>query len=51
MRNRSVLIRLMITNRPYTSLFIEERGWTLYTTDFRANSANLANNVAQNSEP
>jgi hypothetical protein len=21
---------LMITNRPYTSLFIEEGGWTLY---------------------
>jgi hypothetical protein len=34
----------MITNRPYTSLFIEEGGWTLYTTDFRANSANIANN-------
>jgi hypothetical protein len=34
----------MITNRPYTSLFIEEGGWTLYTTEFRANSANLANN-------
>jgi hypothetical protein len=23
----------MITNRPETSLFIEEGGWTLYTTD------------------
>jgi hypothetical protein len=33
----------MITNRLYTSLFIEEGGWTLYTTDFRANSVNLAN--------
>jgi hypothetical protein len=44
MRNRSVLIRLMITNRSYTSPFIEEGGWTLYTTDFRANSANLAKN-------
>jgi hypothetical protein len=33
----------MITNRPYTSLFIEEGGWTLYTTGFRANPANLAN--------
>jgi hypothetical protein len=33
----------MITNRPYASLFIEEGGWTLYTTGFRANSANLAN--------
>jgi hypothetical protein len=44
MRNRSVLIQLMITNRSYTSLFIEEGGWTLYTTDFRANSTNLANN-------
>jgi hypothetical protein len=33
----------MITNRLYTSLFIEEGGWTLYTTEFRANSADLAN--------
>jgi hypothetical protein len=33
----------MIPNRPYTSLFIKEGGWTLYTTEFRANSANLAN--------
>jgi hypothetical protein len=39
-----LLIRLILTNRPYTSLFIEEGAWTLYTTDFRANSANLANN-------
>jgi hypothetical protein len=39
-----VLIRLLLTNRPYTSLFIEEGGWILYTTEFRANSANLANN-------
>jgi hypothetical protein len=38
-----VLIRLIITNRPYISLFIEEGGWTLYTTEFRANFANLAN--------
>jgi hypothetical protein len=31
MRIEVVLIRLlMITNRPYTSLFIEEGGWTLY---------------------
>jgi hypothetical protein len=35
---------LLIINRSYTSLFIEEEGWTLYTTEFRANSANLANN-------
>jgi hypothetical protein len=34
---------MMITNRPYASLFIEEGGWTLYTTGFRANFANLAN--------
>jgi hypothetical protein len=34
---------LIITNRSYTSLFIEEGGWTLYSTEFRANSANLAN--------
>jgi hypothetical protein len=33
-------------NRPYISLFIEEEGWTLYTTEFRANSANLANNCS-----
>jgi hypothetical protein len=39
-----LLIRLMITNRPYTSLFIEEGGWTLYKLISRANSANLANN-------
>jgi hypothetical protein len=44
MRIEVVLIRLMIPNRPYTSLFIEEGGWTLYTTEFRANSAILANN-------
>jgi hypothetical protein len=37
-------IRFIITNRPYTSLFVEEGGWTLYTTDFRANFTNLANN-------
>jgi hypothetical protein len=34
----------MITNWPYTSLFIEEGGWTLYKLISRANSANLANN-------
>jgi hypothetical protein len=39
-----LLIRLMITNRPYTSVFIEEGGWTLYKLISRANSANLANN-------
>jgi hypothetical protein len=33
----------MITNRPYTSLFIEEGGWTLYKQTSRANSENLAN--------
>ena len=45
MRVKVVLIRLlMITNRPYTSLFIEEGGWTLYKLIFRANSTNLANN-------
>jgi hypothetical protein len=31
-------------NRSYTSLFIEEGGWTLYKLISRANSANLANN-------
>jgi hypothetical protein len=39
-----LLIRLMIANRPYTSLFIEEGGWTLYKLISRANSVNLANN-------
>jgi hypothetical protein len=39
-----LLIRLMITNRSYTSLFIEEGGWTLYKLISRANSTNLANN-------
>jgi hypothetical protein len=34
----------MITNRSYTSVFIEEGGWTLYKLISRANSANLANN-------
>ena len=44
MRIKVVLIRLLIiTNRPYTSLYIEKGGWTLYTTGFRVNSANLAN--------
>jgi hypothetical protein len=43
MRIEVVLIRLLITNRPYASLFIEEGGWTLYTTGLRANSADIAN--------
>jgi hypothetical protein len=30
MRIEVVLIRLMMINRPYTSLFIEEGDWTLY---------------------
>jgi hypothetical protein len=38
-----LLIRLMITNRSYTSVFIEEGGWTLYKLISRANFANLAN--------
>jgi hypothetical protein len=38
-----LLIRLIITNRSYTSVFIEG-GWTLYKLIFRANFANLANN-------
>jgi hypothetical protein len=33
----------MITNRPYTYVFIKERGWTLYKLTSRANSVNLAN--------
>jgi hypothetical protein len=38
-----LLIRLMITNRSYTSVFIEE-GLDLYKLIVRANSVNLANN-------
>jgi hypothetical protein len=34
----------MITNWPYTSVFIEEGDWTLYKLISRANCANLANN-------
>jgi hypothetical protein len=34
MRIEVLLIRLMITNRLYTSLFIEEGGWTLYKLIF-----------------
>ena len=33
----------MITNRPYTSVFIEEGGWTRYKQTSRVNSENLAN--------
>jgi hypothetical protein len=39
-----LLIRLIITNRSYTSVFIEEGGWTLYKLISWTNSANLANN-------
>jgi hypothetical protein len=38
-----LLIRLIITNRSYTSVFIEEGGWTHYKQTPRANSENLAN--------
>jgi hypothetical protein len=33
----------MITNRSYSSVFIEERGWTHYKQTSRANFVNLAN--------
>jgi hypothetical protein len=33
----------MITNRSYSSVFIEEWGWTRYKQIPRANSVNLAN--------
>jgi hypothetical protein len=33
----------MITNRSYTSVFIEEGGWTRYKQTPRVNSENLAN--------
>jgi hypothetical protein len=33
----------MIPNRPYTSVFIEEGGWTRYKQTPRVNSENLAN--------
>jgi hypothetical protein len=39
-----LLIRLIITNRPYTFVFIQEGGWTLYKLISQTNSANLANN-------
>jgi hypothetical protein len=44
MRNRSVLIRLMIPNQPYTSLFIEKGEMDPLQTNFRVISTNLANN-------
>jgi hypothetical protein len=34
----------MIFNRAYSSVFIEEGGWTRYKQISRVNSANLANN-------
>jgi hypothetical protein len=33
----------MITNRSYTSVFIEEGGWTRYKQTPRANTANFVN--------
>jgi hypothetical protein len=33
----------MIPNRPYTSVFIEEGGWTRYKQTPRANPANFVN--------
>jgi hypothetical protein len=41
----------MITNRPYTSLFIEEGGWTLYKLIFELIPRFSATNIAKNSEP
>jgi hypothetical protein len=38
-----LLIRLMITNWPYNSVFIEEGGWTGYKQTPRANLANFVN--------
>ena len=34
---------MIITNRPYTSVFIEEGGWTRYKQTPRANPANFIN--------
>jgi hypothetical protein len=39
-----VLIRLMMSKSAVYLSIYRGGGWTLYTTDFRANSANLANN-------
>jgi hypothetical protein len=36
-----LLIRLIITNRPFTSVFIEEGDWTHYKQTPRANPANF----------
>jgi hypothetical protein len=38
-----LLIRLIITNRSYTSVFIEEGGWTRYKQTPRANPVNFVN--------
>jgi hypothetical protein len=38
-----LLIRLIITNRSYTSVVIEEGGWTRYKQTPRANPANFVN--------
>jgi hypothetical protein len=37
----------MVFNRSYSSVFIEEGGWTRYKHIFRANSVNLANNYSK----
>jgi hypothetical protein len=42
---------LMITNRPYTSLFIEEGGWTLYKLISELIPRFSPTNIARNSEP
>jgi hypothetical protein len=40
----------MITNQPYSSVFIEEGGWTRYKQTLRANSENLANKYSKKLE-
>jgi hypothetical protein len=41
----------MITNRSYTSLFIEEGGWTLYKLISEFIPRFSPTNIAKNSEP
>jgi hypothetical protein len=41
----------MITNRPYTSLFIKTGDWTLYKLIFEVIPRFSPTNIARNSEP
>ena len=41
------MIRLLMINRTYSSIFIEEGGWTRYKLISWANLVNLANNCSK----